>query len=107
MNLIRCRMYTAFALYRLNHDGNGVFGTCIFECLQIIVRCIGESVGHRSESNLASVARLTGCGHGTEGSSMEAHLCSYDVVTVRAVFSRCHTLRAILIIASFASVPEF
>ena len=84
--LFRCRMNTAFALYRLNHDGDGVFGTCIFEGLQIIIRCVGESVGHRSESNLASVARLTGCRHGTEGSSMEAHLCGYDVVTVRAVF---------------------
>ena len=81
-----CRMYTAFSLYRLNHDCNGVFGTCIFKCLQIIIRCIRESVCHRSETNLASVSRLTGCGHGTEGSSMEAHLCSYDMVTVRSVF---------------------
>ena len=34
--LFRCRMNTAFALYRLNHDGDGVFGTCIFEGLQIM-----------------------------------------------------------------------
>ena len=77
---------TAFALYRLNHDGDGVFGTCIFEGLQIIVRCVGESVGHRSESNLASITRLTCCRHGTKGSSMESHLCSYDMITVWAIF---------------------
>ena len=56
-----CRMYTTFALYRFDHDRDRIFGTCIFECLQIVVRCIGESISHWSESNLTSVSRLTCC----------------------------------------------
>ena len=56
-----CRMYTTFALYRLNHDSDCVLCTCIFECLQVIVRSIRETVCHRSESNLTSISRLTGC----------------------------------------------
>ena len=43
---------------------------------------IGETISHRSESNLASITRLTCCRHGTKGSSMESHLCSYDMITV-------------------------
>ena len=81
-----CRMNTAFTLYRLYHDRNGIFGTCIFECLQVIVLCIGKSIRHRSESDLTSVIRLSGCRHGTEGSSVEAHGCGYDVVSLRSVF---------------------
>ena len=77
-----CRMYATLALYRLNHNGNCVLCTCILESLKVIVRCIGETISHRSESNLASIPRLTCCRHGTKGSSMESHLCSYDMITV-------------------------
>ena len=80
------RMYTAFALYRLYHDGNGVLCTGIFECFQIIVRRIGETVGHGSETNLASVARLSCSGHGTESTAMEAHLCCYNVIFIGTIF---------------------
>ena len=80
------RMYTAFALYRLYHDGNGVFCAGIFESLQIIVRRIRETIGHGSETNLASVARLSCSRHGTEGTTMEAHLCCYNVIFIGTVF---------------------
>ena len=56
-----CRMDTALALYRLYHDGNGIFRAGIFKSLKIIVRCIGKSVGHGTEADLASVSRLA-CG---------------------------------------------
>ena len=81
-----CRMYTTLTLYRLNHDSNCVLCTCILESLKVIVRCIGETISHRSESNLASITRLTCCRHGTKGSSMESHLCSYDMITVWTIF---------------------
>ena len=75
-------VYATLALYRLNHNGNCVLCTCILESLKVIVRCIGETISHRSESNLASITRLTCCRHGTKGSSMKSHLCSYDMITV-------------------------
>ena len=80
-----CRMHTALALYRLDHDGDGVFGAGVLECLQIVVRRIGEAVGHRAEADLAAIARLAGRGHGTEGAAVEAHLCGDDMVLVRTV----------------------
>ena len=79
-------MDTALALYRLYHNGNGVFRAGIFESLKVIVRCIGKSVGHWPESNLASVSRLSGSRHGTKSSSVEAHFCGYDMITVWTVF---------------------
>ena len=79
-------MDTALALYRLYHNGNGIFRAGVFKSLKIIVRCVGKSVGHGAETNLASVSRLSGGGHGTKGSSMESHFCSYDMITVRTIF---------------------
>ena len=82
----RCRMDTALALYRFYHDGYGVLCAGILESFKVIIGGIGKSVGHRSEAYLASVSRLSGCGHGTKGSSVEAHFCSYNMVTVGTVF---------------------
>ena len=56
-----CRMDTALALYRLYHNGNGIFRAGVFKSLKIIVRCVGKSVSHGTKSNLASVSRLA-CG---------------------------------------------
>ena len=80
-----CGVHTAFALHRLDHDADGVLGTCRLECLKIVERRIGEAFGHRPEADLACIVRLAGCGHGTEGAAVEAHLCGNDMVLVRTV----------------------
>ena len=78
-------MYAALALYRLDHDGDGVFGAGVLECLQVVIRRVGEAVGHRAEAYLAAVARLAGRAHRAEGAAVEAHLCGNDMVLVRTV----------------------
>ena len=80
------RIHTAFALYRLDHDGNGVFRTCIDEGLKVIESGIGETGFHRTEALLTGVVRLPGCGHGAEGSAVEAVGGGDDVILGRTVF---------------------
>ena len=83
--LVGCRMDTAFTLDWLDHDRDRILGTSILKCLQIIVWRIRKTICHRSEANLTAIARLTSCGHRTKCSTMEAHLCSYDMITVWSV----------------------
>ena len=78
-------MDAAFALHRLDHDGDRVFRAGILERLEVVVWCIGEAVRHRAETDLAGIARLARRGHRAERAAVEAHLCRDDVVLVRAV----------------------
>ena len=78
-------MNSTFALNWLNHNSNCVFSASIFECLKIIIRCIRETVSHRTKSNLTSITRLACSGHSTKRSTVEAHFCCYNVIFVRTV----------------------
>ena len=78
-NIIAC------ALHRLDHDGDRVFRAGILEGFEVVVRRIGEAVGHRAETDLAGVARLARRGHRAERAAVEAHLRRDDMVLVRAV----------------------
>ena len=80
------RMHAAFALNRLDHNRNGVFGAGIAEGFQVVVIGVGKAGGHVAKADLAGVVRLAGCRHGTKGTAVEAHLCGYNVVFMRSVF---------------------
>ena len=78
-------MHAALALHWLDHDADGVLGTCRLECPKIVERRIGEAFGHRPEADLACIVRLAGCGHGTEGAPVEGFTGGDDMVLFRAV----------------------
>ena len=80
------RMNAAFALYRLDHNRNGVFGAGVAEGFQIVVIGVGKAGGHIAKADLAGVIRLAGGRHGTKGAAMETHFCGYDVIFMRSVF---------------------
>ena len=78
-------MHAAFALDRLDHDADGVLVTGRLEGFKVVERSIGEAVGHRAETDLTGVVRLTGRRHGAEGAAVEGFTGGDDMILVRAV----------------------
>ena len=75
-------MDTAFALYRFDHDTDGVFRDGIFKGFQIIEFSIFEARRHGTETNLAGIVRLARSTHGTKGTAVEGFFCRDDFVFV-------------------------
>ena len=86
-------MHASFALYRLYHDGDGIFCTRLLKGFQIVEGCIAESGGHIPKAFLACIVRLSCSAHGSEGTSVEGFFCCYNIVfmgtvLLYSVFSR-------------------
>ena len=77
-----CRMDTAFALYRFDHDADGVFRNGIFKGFQIVKFSIFEARRHGAETDLAGIVRLARSAHGTKGTAVEGFFCRDDFVFV-------------------------
>ena len=88
----RCRMDTAFALYRFDHDADGVFRDGVFKGFQVVEFSIFEARCHGAETDLAGIVRLARSTHGTKGTAVEGFFCRDDFVFVGAkVFNAVFT----------------
>jgi len=80
-----CRIYSALSLHRLHHDSYGVLITLTLEIFKVIIFCICKSRKQRCKSLMTCRIRLSCCRQCTVCSSMEAVLCSNDLVMLRSV----------------------
>ena len=99
-----CRIDTALALYRLDHDTDRVIGYSRLEGVQIIVLRICKSGSHITKTDLAGIVRLTGRTHCTKGTSMERHFSGNDVVFIWTIFLNtifsCHLDHCLICLSS-------